>query len=161
MGLLPTWNGELLIEFAGKQETLRPTFTGLRKTETALGGSVFVAASEFERGIPRVTTIATVIACCLNDGGSKNPGTGYAWSIDDVGALILSDAMVGWAEIAAALITHWITAGREGRAALGEASAAVRRGILKRIDGQPVSASSPTTLALPLPASESPLPTSG
>lgn len=150
---LPAWNGEMVADLDGVELTLRPTFGAVRQIENITGRSLLVLNGEFEIGAPRLSTIATVVACGANAAKALNPATKMPWTVDEIGERILGPTLTAWAEIACALLGHLLSQGQQGRAAVGEASAAVLSGLLKQIDGRPVTPSPSTGDATTPPAS--------
>jgi hypothetical protein len=153
----PAWNGELVVLIDGRERTLRPSIKSAMDIERLANCSVLEIAREFEACSPRITSVAATATACLNAGGSRSSVTLQPYTIEEVGELIIAGGnMSAWMEIAAALISHLMSGGKAGRAALGEASTSIRSGLLLRIDGTSVGPTSGQTIGqAPSPPSDS------
>jgi hypothetical protein len=149
------WQGEIVVTIGGHERTLRPSWAALKRIERE-AGPLFDLLDAFARGRASLSAVVSIITACLEAGGARSPVTGYAYTEAEVYPLITGKNVVPWVEIAAALASHLGTSGTAGRALLGEASRSVLAGIIRRIDGQAVTApalTGPAITDLPLPVS--------
>lgn len=116
------WDGDATIEWRGVARRLRPSFAAVVAIEGAAGRSLVALAGDIGNGAPRISDVALVIAECMNGAGERSPDTGRRFTADEVGAEMLSSALIQrqLLAIASALVLHALTGGEEGGHLMGE-----------------------------------------
>lgn len=150
------WNGEVAVDLLGCEVVLRPTFKAVEEIERRTGDTIIAIAGRLRDGMPRSSDIVHILVACADAGGSRNRITGRAFTGDEIAGAIYGDerddAAVAWVDVASALVVHYLTGGRIGRAAVGEASAAATSGLVRAVDGRRLSSASSGPATGPLPS---------